>query len=140
MSQGRTHLVFDAEVVAVTGTAADWRYTLRSVTPGISWEQANLKPRVRVGSNVELTAAPLGDLVRVYDRPDGLRIYPYEGIPFDPCEEGVQGKKEPPKGFFSSTAAFLAALFSGESTAPRGRGGLGTGGAGVSASVGGGHA
>lgn len=135
MNDQRTHPVFDAEVVAVTGTAADWRYTLRSITPGVAWQQGNLKPRVRVGSNVELTPAAIGDLVRVYDRPGDLRIYPYEGIPFDPCEEGVQGKKEPPKGFFASAAAALASMFGGNS---RDRGG-GFGGASPSpAGIGGG--
>lgn len=129
MNDQRTHPVFDAEVVEVTGTATDWRYTLRSITPGVAWQQANLKPRVRVGSNVELTPALPGDLVRVYDRPGDLRIYPYEGIPFDPCDEGLQGRQEPPRGFFASTAAMLAGMFSG------GRRGGGFGGASPSPSA-----
>lgn len=108
MTYTSTHRVFDAEVIEVTGTPGDWRYTLRSITPGVQWQQANLKPRVRVGSGVDLVNAPLGDLCRVYDRPGDLRIYPYEGIPFDPCDDGKLQKPKP-KGFFASLAAMLAA-------------------------------
>lgn len=88
-----THRVFLAEVVDRTGTAADWRYTVRSITPGVVWTQENLRPRVRVGRStnpakpLDLDFALKGDLVWVYDRPNDLRIYLFEGIPFDPCEE-----------------------------------------------------
>lgn len=106
-----THRVFPAEITARTGDASDWRYTIRSIHPQVVWEQPNLKPSVRVGRSVDLDSARVGDLVWVYDRPGDLRVYLFEGVPFDPCEEnpgGVQAPKGNPWSPASLYARFKA--------------------------------